>query len=145
MRVAECMTRDVSLASPDQTIQEAAQIMAGIDAGVLPISENDRLVGMLTDRDITVRGVARGCGPNALVRDVMSAEVMYCFEDEDVEDVLQNMGDIKVRRLPVVSRDKRLVGIISLGDIALSGEKPSAGRALFEIAEPGGPHSQARH
>ena len=145
MRVADCMTRDVSLASPNETIQEAANTMASIDAGVLPVGENDRLVGMITDRDIAVRGVARGCGPNALVRDVMSPEVRYCFEDEDLDDVLQNMGDIKVRRLPVLNREKRLVGIISLGDIAQSGEPPRAGQALQDIAEPGGPHSQSRH
>jgi CBS domain-containing protein len=145
MKVAECMTRDVRLTRPDETIQEAARAMASVDAGVLPVTEDDRLVGMLTDRDIAIRGVAAGCGPDAKVRDVMSPEVMYCFADEDLEDVLQNMGDIKVRRLPVVDRDKRLVGIISLGDIAQSGQGPRAGRALHDIAEPGGPHSQVVH
>jgi len=145
MRVADCMTRDVRIANPDETIRQAAQTMASIDAGDLPVSENDRLVGMITDRDIAVRGVADGKGPDAKIRDVMSAEVRYCFEDEDVDDVLRNMGDIKVRRLPVLNRDKRLVGIVSLSDLATGGEKPRAGEALHQIAEPGGPHSQTRH
>jgi CBS domain-containing protein len=145
MRVADCMTRDVRIANPDETIRQAAQTMASIDAGVLPVSENDRLVGMITDRDIAVRGVADGKGPDAKIRDVMSAEVSYCFEDEDVDDVLRNMGDIKVRRMPVLNRDKRLVGIVSLSDMATGGEKPRAGEALHQIAEPGGPHSQTRH
>jgi CBS domain-containing protein len=136
------MTRDVRMASPDETIQQAAQAMADIDAGILPVSENDRLIGMLSDRDIALRAVANGRGPDAKVRDVMSAEVMYCYDDQDLDEVLQNMGEIQVRRLPVVNRDKRLVGIISLSDAAVGGTKPRAGEALQQIAKPGGPHSQ---
>lgn len=142
MRVAECMSRDVRVANAEETIQQAAKIMAEIDAGVLPVGENDRLVGMITDRDIAVRAVADGKGPDAKVRDVMSAEVKYCFDDQDVDDVLKNMGDIQVRRLPVVNRDKRLVGIISLSDASGGREAPRAGEALHEIARPGGEHSQ---
>jgi CBS domain-containing protein len=145
MRVADCMTRDVRIANPDETIQQAAKMMADIDAGILPVGENDRLVGMITDRDIAIRGVADGKGCDAKVRDVMSAEVRYCFDDEEIADVLRNMGDIQVRRLPVVDRDKRLVGIISLSDAATGGERPKAGDALHEIAKPGGPHSQMTH
>ena len=142
MRVSECMSTDVRIASPDETLRQAAQAMADLDAGVLPVGDNDRLVGMITDRDIAVRGVADGKGPDAKVREVMSAEVRYCYEDEDADDVLKNMGDIQVRRLPVLNRDNRLVGIISLGDLATTGEPRASGDALSEISRPGGEHSQ---
>jgi len=89
------MTSEVRIVSPDQTIKEAAKIMADIDAGVLPVGENDRLVGIITDRDIAIRGVAEGKGPDAKVREIMSKEVKYCFEDEDIDDVLENMGDLR--------------------------------------------------
>jgi CBS domain-containing protein len=138
------MTSEVRIASPDQTIREAAKIMADIDAGVLPVGENDRLVGIITDRDIAIRGVAEGKGPDAKVREIMSKEVKYCFEDEDIDDVLENMGDLQVRRLPVLSREKRLVGIVSLGDLA-GNEAEEAGEALSSISRPGGEHSQTQH
>jgi CBS domain-containing protein len=143
MLVSEAMTSDVALVRPEQSIQQAAALMAEIDIGVLPVGEDRRLIGMITDRDIAVRAVARGKGPDTKVRDVMSPEVKYCFEDEDIEDVAQNMGDIKVRRLPVLNREKNLVGIISLGDIALADGPDDAGDALCNISEPGGRHSQA--
>jgi CBS domain-containing protein len=143
MRVNEAMTSDVQIANPNQSIQDAAQTMAAIDAGVLPVGENDRLVGIITDRDIAVRAVAKGLSPSTKVREVMSeGEVMYCYEDEDLEDVAQNMADIKVRRLPVLNRAKRLVGIISVGDIAVADGPDSAGDAICGISEPGGMHSQ---
>ncbi len=142
MKVREAMTRDVRIASPDQTIQEAAAIMADIDAGVVPVRENDRLVGMITDRDIAVRAVAKGMGPQSRIADIMSHEVKYCYEDDDTHDVLENLGDQKLRRLPVVSRDKRLVGILSLGDLATSGANGATGEALAGISQPGGIHSQ---
>ena len=145
MRVNECMTRDVAIANPQETICDAAKMMAECDAGVLPVGENDRLVGVITDRDIAVRAVAEGHGPDAKIRDVMSQEVRYCFEDDDVEEVLQNMGELQVRRLPVLSRDKRLVGIVSLSDLATNGASANAGKALTDIARPGGEHSQTRH
>jgi CBS domain-containing protein len=144
MRICDCMTSEVRIASPDQTIREAAKIMADIDAGVLPVGENDRLVGIITDRDIAIRGVAEGKGPDAKVREIMSKEVKYCFEDEDIDDVLENMGDLQVRRLPVLSREKRLVGIVSLGDLA-GNEAEEAGEALSSISRPGGEHSQTQH
>ena len=143
MKISKCMTRDVKLANPNQTIQEAAKAMAEIDAGVLPVSENDRLVGMITDRDIAVRAIAKGKGPDTPVREVMSQDVKYCFEDDDVDDVAQNMADIKVRRLPVLDKSKRLVGIVSLGDLALADGPSNAGEALCGISEPGGAHSQS--
>ena len=142
MRVSEAMSRDVRVANPGQTICDVAKIMAEIDAGAVPVGENDRLVGMITDRDIAVRAVAAGKGPDTPVREVMSQEVKYCFDDEDLDHVAKNMGDIRIRRLPVVNRDKRLVGIVSLGDVALKhGERP-AGKAVKGVSKPGGPHSQ---
>ncbi len=143
MRVAEAMTRDVRIANPDQSIYDAACLMAECDAGAIPVGENDRLVGMITDRDIAVRAVAAGKGPNTPVREVMTKEVKYCFDDEDLEHVAKNMADIRVRRLPVVNRDKRLVGIVSLGDIALSEGKQVAGEAVSGVSRHGGPHSQS--
>jgi CBS domain-containing protein len=140
-KVSDVMTGKVRLVDPDETLQQAAHLMAELDAGSLPVAESDRLVGMITDRDIAIRGVAVGKGPQAKVRDVMSPEVKYCFEDQEVEDVARNMGDIQLRRLPVVNRDKQLVGILSLGDIALKGQK-SAGDALGGISRSGGAHQQ---
>jgi CBS domain-containing protein len=136
MKIAECMTPDVRFAGPGDTIQQAAQTMAETDCGILPVRDGDRLVGMLTDRDIAIRAVAQGRGPDLKVKDVMSDEVLYCFEDEDVADVLRNMGDIKVRRLPVLNRDKRLVGIIALGDIATKAGRKKAAQALGGVSEP---------
>src|ERR1043166_2480482 len=120
MRVSEAMTRDVRVANPDETVQQAARMMPEIDAGVLPVGEDDRLVGMITDRDIAVRGVAKGKGPDAKGRDIMTDDVKYCFDDQELSEVTRNMGDIQIRRLPVVDRTKRLVGILSLGDVALA-------------------------
>jgi len=135
MIISEVMTRDVRIASPDDTLQSAAQIMEEQDFGSLPVAENERLVGMLTDRDITIRAVARGMAPqDSTVRDIMSTEIRYVYDDESVRDVAEVMGDLHVRRLPVLNRQKRLVGIVSLGDLALA--KPaSAGDALQSIAE----------
>jgi len=143
MRVNECMTRDVRVANPRQTIREAAQIMAECDAGAVPVGENDRLVGMITDRDIALRAVARDLPPSTPVRDVMSKEVLYCFDDEDVKHVAANMGEQQIRRLPVVNREKRLVGIISLGDLAQKADDATVGHAVSDISKPGGKHDQA--
>jgi CBS domain-containing protein len=142
MKISKCMTRDVKLVSPTQTIRDAARMMAELDAGVLPVQQDDRLVGMITDRDIAVRAVAEGKSPDTLVRDVMSNEVLYCFDDQEIEDVARNMGEVKVRRLPVVNRDKRLVGIISIGDLALKEEQTMTGSVVAHISKQGGRHSQ---
>jgi CBS domain-containing protein len=143
MKVGEIMTRGVEVASPDDTLQQAASRMAELDAGVLPVGENDRLVGMLTDRDIAVRAVAQGKGPDTKVREAMTLEVRYCFEDEDLEDAVRSMGENKVRRLPVIGRDKRLVGIVSFGDVALYADSGQIDTAAAAVSEPGGPHTQA--
>ncbi len=136
MKVSEAMTRDVRTVRPDQSIRDAARLMADLDAGVVPVGEDDRLVGMLTDRDITVRAVAQGKGPDTPVREAMSGEVKYCFIDEDCAAVAQNMGDLQIRRLPVVDRDKRLFGILSLGDLSTQYSSGSACGALGHISEP---------
>jgi CBS domain-containing protein len=143
MRVSECMTRNVEVAAPDQRLVDAARLMADLDVGALPVGENDRLIGMVTDRDIVVRGLANGCGPDTPIRDVMSTDIRYCYEDQTLEEVSENMGDIQVRRLPVLNRDKRLVGIISLGDIARGESSADSGDALREVSRPGGEHSQS--
>lgn len=145
MKVRDCMTQEVRTIGPENTLQQAARIMAEIDAGAIPVGENDRLVGMLTDRDITVRAIAAGKGPETRVREVMTQEVKYCFEDDDIQDVAENMADIRVRRLPVLNRDKRLVGIVALGDLTQGVDTRAAGEALSGISRPGGPHSQAQH
>jgi len=142
MQVSEVMTRSVRTITADESISQAAKMMAEIDAGAIPVGENDRLVGMITDRDIAIRAVAQDKGPETKVREVMTPEVKYCFEDEDVNQVVKNMSEIQVRRLPVVSRDKRLVGTVSLGDIAISAGGGQAGQAEAGIARPGGEHSQ---
>jgi CBS domain-containing protein len=144
MKVREAMTRDVRLVKPDQPIREAAKLMGELDIGALPVEENDRLVGMITDRDIAVRAVAAGRGADTPIRDVMSGEIKYCYEDQTVDEVTQNMGELRIRRLPVLNRDKRLVGILSLGDLAIDETaRDEAGEALGGISRPGGQHSQS--
>jgi CBS domain-containing protein len=144
MQVQETMTRNVCVANPEQPIREAAKMMARLECGSLPVGENDRLVGMVTDRDIAVRAVAAGKSPDTPIRAVMSEDVCYCYADQDLDQVCANMADQKIRRLPVVSREKRLVGIVSLGDIARAGSQlPETAAALSCISEPGGEHSQA--
>jgi CBS domain-containing protein len=144
MKVNEAMTHDVRIANATETIRQAAQMMAEIDSGVIPVAENDRLVGMITDRDIAVRAVAAGKSPDTPIREVMSTNVCYCFDDQEIDDVASNMAHIKVRRLPVVDRNKRLVGILSLGDIAQSdNQHQHATEALCGISEPGGAHSHS--
>ncbi len=145
MKVNKCMTREVHLASPTQTLREAALMMAEIDAGALPVRQDDRLVGMITDRDIAVRAVAQGKSPDTPIGEIMSREVLYCFDDQELEDVARNMGDVKVRRLPVLNRDKRLVGIVSLGDLSRKEEPAVTAKAVSAISKPRGRHSQALH
>jgi len=141
MRVSEAMTREVRVASPGQSIREAAKIMDEINAGSMPVGDNDRLVGMITDRDIAIRAVAVGKGPDTPVREVMTTEqVLYCYEDEELDHVAKNMSQQQVRRLPVVNREKRLVGIVSLGNIAQA-ESRAASKAVKGVTKPGGAHA----
>ena len=141
MKIRDVMTRTAQLTNPNDTLRHAAQMMKECDCGVLPVAEDERLVGMLTDRDIAVRGLAEGKGPDAKVRDAMTDEVLYCFDDDHIQQVCQNMADIQVRRLPVVNRDKRLVGIVSLSDLAK--KEANAAKALRGIARPSEQHNQA--
>jgi CBS domain-containing protein len=141
MRVSEAMSRDVRVANPQQRISEAAKIMDEIDAGALPVGENDKLVGMITDRDIAIRAVAKGKGPETPVREVMTGDIKYCYDDEELDHVSRNMADLQVKRLPVVNRDKRLVGILALGDIAGKAGSRVTGRAVEGISRPGGKHA----
>jgi CBS domain-containing protein len=143
-KIFDVMSPTVELAAPSDSIQDAAMKMAKIDAGILPVGEGDRLVGMVTDRDLAVRAVAQGRDPaTTRVHEVMTEEVKYCFADEDVNRVADNMGALQLRRLPVVDRKKRLVGIVSLADIATEDRPARAGKALGGIAQPGGQHTQA--
>lgn len=136
MRVNEAMTTDVKVVNPNQSIHDAARIMAECNFGSLPVGEDDRLVGMITDRDIAIRAVAAGKSPDTPVREVMSRDVKYCFEDDDIDSVAQNMGEEQLHRLVVLSKEKRLVGIVALADIAqCEGEEP-AGKAVCGISEP---------
>lgn len=142
MKIRDVMTPDVRTIGPTATIRQAAQLMAETDVGVLPVANNERLLGILTDRDIAVRAVAAGRGPDTSVQDAMSGEIRYCFEDDEVQHVCENMAEQQLRRLPVVDRDKNLVGIVSLSDLAREADSEAAGEALEGITQPGGQHSQ---
>jgi CBS domain-containing protein len=141
-RVADVMEREVKLANPDDNVQQAARMMREADVGVLPVGEGDRLIGMVSDRDIAMRVAAEGRDPaRTKVRDVMSPDVRYVYEDEDLEHVAENMAEQQVRRLPVMNRDKRLIGIVSLGDIATGPRSHLAGKALRGVVQEGGQHT----
>ena len=136
MKISEVMTTEVKIADPSRTIQDAAKLMDKNDCGSLPVGEGDRLVGMITDRDIVIRAVAAGLPADTPIREIMSKEMKYCFENDDVHEVADNMSDIQMRRLPVLNSKKRIVGIVSIGDLARSDEQ-CAGEALAGIAQPG--------
>jgi CBS domain-containing protein len=138
MKVQDVMTTWVETVRPDSPLQAAAERMKTLDVGLLPVCEGDRLVGMISDRDITVRAVAEGYGGAVgNVRDVMTPDVIYCFEDQDVHDAAQLMRDIQIRRLVVLNRDKQLVGIVSLGDLAVETEDEQlAGETLEKVSLP---------
>lgn len=138
MQVRQVMSKPVKIVSPQDTIQKAATMMEHTDCGCLPVGENDRLAGIVTDRDIALRGVAKGKDPTrCMVREVMSPGIKYVFEDEDVESASRNMSRLQVRRLPVLDRQKRLVGIVALGDLATKQDGPTAGSALKGISQSG--------
>ena len=143
MQIRELMSRDVILASPRQSIGEVARMMAVRDIGFLPVGDHDRIVGMVTDRDIVVRGLAAGKGPDTPVSEVMTEDIKYCFEDEDVDQVVTSMGVNQVRRFPVMDRNKRLVGVVTLADAALEHDPVVVGEALLRVVEPGGEHCQS--
>jgi len=139
MLVRDVMTKGAECVRPANSLVEAAQKMKNLDVGPLPVcGDNDRLVGMITDRDITVRAVAETCDPRTtMVKDVMTPDVVYCFEDQDVQEAARLMKEHQVRRLVVLNRDKRLVGIVSLGDLAVeTGDEKLAGKTLEEVSLP---------
>ncbi|HEX8442846.1 MAG TPA: CBS domain-containing protein [Allosphingosinicella sp.] len=146
MKVSEIMTSNPEVVTPEQPIQEAAKLMLSADAGVVPVQEGDRLVGMVTDRDIAVRIIAEGRGPDTPVRDAMSEKPLFCFDDEDVDEVAIQMSNAQVRRFPVLSREgQKLVGIVSLGDLTkLDDEGQSAEAALAGVSREGGSHNHSQ-
>jgi CBS domain-containing protein len=142
MKVSEVMTRDVHTIRPDEPVQQAASFMLSADAGSIPVTDGDRLIGMITDRDIAVRGIAKGYGPDTPVRELMTDEIICAREDDDVDDVATKMSEAQVRRLPVIDRDERLCGIVSLGDLSRDADEDTAAEALQGVSEPGGRHQQ---
>ena len=142
MKVSEVMTREVQTVQPDQPVQQAANFMLSADAGSIPVTEGERLIGMITDRDIAVRGIAKGFGPDTPVRDLMTDDLITARIDDDVQDVASRMSEAQVRRLPVVDQDERLCGIVSLGDLARESDSECAHEALEGVSQPGGQHQQ---
>jgi CBS domain-containing protein len=145
--VADVMTRGVRTMSPSDTVVRAAQAMDELNVGVIPVCDGQKLVGMVTDRDIVVRGVAQAADPKTMkLADVMSTNVRCAKEDDDVDEVLSEMADTQIRRMPVVDGQQQLVGIITLGDIAAKGadEEGDAGMALGDISTPAEPDRSAQ-
>ena len=140
MKISEVMTRDVQTVRPDQTAQEAASFMLNADAGSIPVTEGDRLIGMITDRDIAVRGVAKGNGPDTPVRELMTNDVVSARLDDDVEEVATMMSNAQVRRLPIIDDQQMLCGIVSLGDLSREADENCAQEALQGVSQPGGEH-----
>jgi CBS domain-containing protein len=142
MKISEVMTTDVETVSSDQTARDAAHFMLRADTGSIPVCDNGRVIGMITDRDIAVRGVAEGRGPDTPVSDLMSDGIVCAHEDDDVASVAKRMSDEQVRRMPVLDSDERLVGIVSLGDLSREAAGEVAHEALEGVSALGGPHQQ---
>ena len=142
MKISEVMTTNVETVTPNQTAQEAASFMLRANAGSIPVCEGDRVIGMITDRDIAVRGIAEGRGPDTPISELMSADIVCAREDDDTTDVAERMSSEQVRRLPVVDENDRLVGIVSLGDLSREGPEQAAAMALEGVTQPGGEHEQ---
>jgi CBS domain-containing protein len=142
MQVREIMTRDVEIVDSNAVLKEAAGKMKKLDVGLMPVCDGEKLTGILTDRDITIRATAEGRNPSRTkVSQIMSTDVAYCFEDQEVEEAVSLMEAKQIRRLPILSRDKRLVGVVSLGDIAVhTGDRNLAGETLQEVSEPATPN-----
>jgi CBS domain-containing protein len=142
MKVSEVMTREVQTVRPDQPVQDAASFMLSNDAGSIPVTDGDRLIGMITDRDIAVRGIAKGYGPDTPVRELMTDDIICARIDDDVEEAASRMSEAQVRRLPVIDEDERLCGIVSLGDLSREADDDTAAEALEGVSQPGGQHQQ---
>lgn len=142
MKVSQVMTRDVKTVRPDSTAKEAANFMLSEDAGSMPVKDGDRLIGMITDRDIAVRGIAKGHGPDTPVSELMTNDLICAREDDDVEEIATKMSQAQVRRLPVIDANQKLCGIVSLGDLARETNDDTAEQALEGVSQPGGKHQQ---
>jgi len=142
MKISEVMTREVQTIRPDQTAREAAGFMLSADAGAIPVVDGERLMGMITDRDIAVRGVAEGRGPDTPVRELMTNDIVSAREDDDTDDIAARMSEAQVRRLPVVDDQERLCGIVSLADLSREADMDCAAEALEGVSQPGGQHQQ---
>ena len=142
MQIKDVMSNSCDWVAPESTLADAAQTMKAKDVGFLPVGENDRLIGVITDRDITLRAVAGNMDATTQIRDVMTPKVFYCFDDQAVDEICTNMSDVKVRRLPVVNRDKRLVGTVSLGDLSQA-QTQQSGETLQSITQNATRASQA--
>lgn len=141
-QLRDVMTSAVKTVAPDASVQEAAGFMLAADTGSIPVCEDDKVVGMITDRDIAVRGIAEGKGPDCSVRDLMSSNIICARDTDDVLAVAQRMSDAQVRRLPVVDANDRLVGVVSLGDLSREAQESAAATALEGVSQPGGQHQQ---
>ena len=141
--ISDVMTSKVETVSPDQTARDAASFMLSADTGSIPVCENDKVVGMITDRDIAVRGVAAGKGPDCRVRDLMSSDVVCARDTDDTQSVAARMSDAQVRRLPVLDSNDRLVGMVSLGDLSREADQAAATQALQGVSAPGDQHNQS--
>ena len=142
MKVREVMTKEVETIRPDQRVQEAANFMLSADAGSIPVTDGERLIGMITDRDIAVRGIAKGYGPDTPVRELMTDDLIVVRVDDDIEEAASKMSEAQVRRLPVIDEDERLCGIVSLGDLSRETDSDCATEALEGVSQPGGQHQQ---
>ena len=142
MKISEVMTRGVDTVRPEQSIQEAASFMLRDDAGSMPVVDGGRLIGMITDRDIAVRGVAKGHGPDTPVGELMTSGLICARVHDTVDEVASKMSEAQVRRLPVIDEDDNLVGIVSLGDLSRETDGEEAHHALEGVSEPGGQHQQ---
>lgn len=142
MQLREIMTHDVHCIPPETSLRHAAQKMKSWDVGALPICQNDKLVGVITDRDIAIRAVAEGQNPDSNVGDSMTPGLIYCYEDEDIIAAARLMEQKQIRRLPVINRSKRLVGIVSLGDLAIRlGNANLTNEVLEQVSQPAQPHA----
>lgn len=141
-QLRDVMTSAIKTVAPDASVQEAAGFMLAADTGSIPVCEDDKVIGMITDRDIAVRGIADGRGPDCSVRDLMSSNVICARDTDDVLAVAQRMSDAQVRRLPVVDADDRLVGMVSLGDLSREAQEGAAATALEGVSAPGSKHQQ---
>jgi len=140
MSVKDVMTEDPQVVRPQTSLKEVAETMKSLDVGVVPVCENDRLVGMITDRDIVVRAEAEGRDPSATVEQAMTPGVTFCFEEDDIDSAVRLMEEKQIRRLPVLNAQHRLVGIVSLGDLAVSGDQRTTGEVLERVSEPAKPN-----